>query len=44
VGTAGVVVDVTHLVKTYPGKPPVRAASDISFQVERSEIFGFLGR
>jgi len=43
VGTAGVVVDVAHLVKTYPGKPPVRAVNDISFQVERGEIFGFLG-
>jgi ABC-2 type transport system ATP-binding protein len=43
VGAAGVVVDVEHLVKTYPGKPPVRAVRDISFQVERGEILGFLG-
>lgn len=43
VGTAGLVVDVANLVKTYPGRPPVRAVSDISFQVERGEIFGFLG-
>jgi ABC-2 type transport system ATP-binding protein len=37
------VVDVAHLVKTYPGKPPVRAVRDVTFQVERGEIFGFLG-
>src|ERR671930_126932 len=37
------VVDVAHLVKTYAGKPPVRAVRDVSFQVERGEIFGFLG-
>jgi ABC-2 type transport system ATP-binding protein len=43
VGTADVVVDVARLVKTYSGKPPVRAVRDISFQVERGEIFGFLG-
>jgi len=40
---AGVAIDVAHLVKTYPGKQPVRAVRDISFQVERGEIFGFLG-
>jgi ABC-2 type transport system ATP-binding protein len=34
---------VSHLVKTYPGKTPVRAVRDISFQVQRGEIFGFLG-
>src|SRR5207302_8379932 len=43
VGTDGLILDVQHLVKTYPGKPPVRAVNDISFQVERGEIFGFLG-
>jgi len=43
VGTEGLIVDVQHLVKTYPGKPPVRAVNDISFQVERGEMFGFLG-
>src|SRR5215469_8739894 len=36
-------VNVSHLTKTYPGKPPVRAVRDISLQVERGEIFGFLG-
>jgi ABC-2 type transport system ATP-binding protein len=36
-------IDVSHLVKTYPGKAPVHAVRDISFQVERGEIFGFLG-
>jgi ABC-2 type transport system ATP-binding protein len=37
------VIDVSHLVKTYGGKTPVRAVRDISLQVERGEIFGFLG-
>ena len=37
------IIEVSHLVKTYPGKTPVRAVRDISFQVERGEIFGFLG-
>ena len=36
-------IDVSHLVKTYAGKTPVRAVRDISFQVDRGEIFGFLG-
>ncbi len=36
-------IDVSHLVKTYPGKTPVRAVRDISFTVQRGEIFGFLG-
>lgn len=36
-------IDVSHLVKTYMGKTPVQAVRDISFQVERGEIFGFLG-
>ena len=36
-------IDISHLVKTYPGKTPVRAVRDISLQVERGEIFGFLG-
>jgi ABC-2 type transport system ATP-binding protein len=36
-------IDVSHLVKTYPGKTPVRAVRDISFNVQRGEIFGFLG-
>ncbi len=43
VRTDGLAVDVAHLVKTYSGRPPVRAVRDISFQVERGEIFGFLG-
>jgi len=37
------VIEVSHLVKTYAGKTPVRAVRDISFQVERGEVFGFLG-
>ena len=37
------VIDVSHLVKTYGGKTAVRAVRDISLQVERGEIFGFLG-
>jgi ABC-2 type transport system ATP-binding protein len=37
------IIEVSHLVKTYPGKTPVRAVRDISLQVERGEIFGFLG-
>lgn len=41
--TDGLVLDVRNLVKTYRGRPPVRAVNDISFQVERGEIFGFLG-
>jgi ABC-2 type transport system ATP-binding protein len=36
-------IAVSHLVKTYPGKTPVQAVRDISFQVQRGEIFGFLG-
>ena len=40
---AGVAIDVAHLVKAYAGKPPVQAVRDVSFQVERGEIFGFLG-
>ena len=37
------VIDVSHLDKTYGVPTPVRAARDVSFQVERGEIFGFLG-
>jgi ABC-2 type transport system ATP-binding protein len=37
------VIDVSHLVKTYPGRNPVRAVRDVTFQVPRGEIFGFLG-
>jgi len=40
---ADATVVVAHLVKTYAGKLPVRAVRDVSFQVERGEIFGFLG-
>jgi len=36
-------IAISHLVKTYPGSPPVRAVRDISLQVQRGEIFGFLG-
>jgi ABC-2 type transport system ATP-binding protein len=36
-------VAVSHLVKAYAGKTPVHAVRDISFQVQRGEIFGFLG-
>ncbi len=36
------IVEVTHLVKQYPGsdQPAVR---DVSFAIQRGEIFGFLG-
>ncbi|MFI6425637.1 ABC transporter ATP-binding protein [Promicromonospora sp. NPDC050880] len=41
------VVDVRNLRKTYPGAgraaPPKTAVADVSFQVERGEIFGILG-
>jgi ABC-2 type transport system ATP-binding protein len=43
VDEAGVAMNVAHLVKAYSGKPPVQAVRDVSFQVERGEIFGFLG-
>jgi ABC-2 type transport system ATP-binding protein len=36
-------IEVSHLVKTYAGRTPVRAVRDISLRVERGEIFGFLG-
>jgi ABC-2 type transport system ATP-binding protein len=36
-------IEVSHLVKTYAGKSPVHAVRDVSFQVQRGEIFGFLG-
>ena len=36
-------IEVSHLVKTYTGRVPVHAVRDISFQVQRGEIFGFLG-
>jgi ABC-2 type transport system ATP-binding protein len=36
-------IEVAHLVKTYAGKSPVHAVRDVSFQVQRGEIFGFLG-
>jgi ABC-2 type transport system ATP-binding protein len=38
-----VVIEVSHLVKTYTGKPPVRAVRGITFHVNQGEIFGFLG-
>ncbi len=37
---------VEHLVKTYPGarkSPPVEAVRDVSFSVEKGELFGLLG-
>jgi ABC-2 type transport system ATP-binding protein len=37
------IVAVSHLVKTYPGKMPVRAVRDVTLQVPRGEVFGFLG-
>jgi ABC-2 type transport system ATP-binding protein len=37
------VIEVSSLAKTYGGRTPVRAVRDLSFQVERGEIFGFLG-
>lgn len=36
-------IDVSHLVKIYPGKVPIHAVRDISFKVKRGEVFGFLG-
>jgi ABC-2 type transport system ATP-binding protein len=36
-------IEVKNFVKTYPGKVPVHAVRDISFAVERGEIYGFLG-
>src|SRR5262249_12978605 len=38
-----IAIDVSHLIKTYLGKTPVHAVRNISFQVQRGEIFGFLG-
>ena len=37
------VIEVSSLVKTYGRRSQVRAVRDVSFQVERGEIFGFLG-
>ncbi|HEY4864867.1 MAG TPA: ABC transporter ATP-binding protein [Candidatus Dormibacteraeota bacterium] len=37
------VIEVSSLAKTYGRRTPVRAVRDLSFQVERGEIFGFLG-
>jgi ABC-type multidrug transport system ATPase subunit len=34
-------IEVTNLVKVYPGG--IRAVDDITFTVDRGEIFGFLG-
>jgi beta-exotoxin I transport system ATP-binding protein len=36
-------ITVNHLVKTYPGKNPVRAVRDVSFTVRAGEVYGFLG-
>jgi ABC-type Na+ transport system ATPase subunit NatA len=35
-------IEVAHLTKIYPGKTPVHAVRNISFHVERGEIFAFL--
>src|SRR5438132_9987711 len=37
------VIDLSHLTKTYGRRTQVRAVRDLSFQVERGETFGFLG-
>lgn len=37
------VIEIAHLVKTYAGRNPVHAVRDISLQVPRGEVFGFLG-
>ena len=37
------IIEVSHLIKTYAGRTPVRAVRDITFGVPRGEIFGFLG-
>jgi ABC-2 type transport system permease protein len=38
-----VAIKVSHLSYTYPGKAATAANSDISFEVQRGEIFGLLG-
>jgi ABC-2 type transport system ATP-binding protein len=43
-GTArGVALRAADLVKTYPGKPPVRALDGLSVQVAAGTVFGLLG-
>ena len=36
-------IRVSGLVKTYPGKPPVKAVRGIDFEVQTGECFGVLG-
>ena len=36
-------IRVEHLNYVYPGKPPVIANDDISFEVKRGEVFSLLG-
>ena len=45
-GPTPATIEVTDLVKVYPGKPPddaVRAVDGITFTVAQGEFFGFLG-
>jgi ABC-2 type transport system ATP-binding protein len=43
VTSRGLALRATDLVKTYPGKPPVRALDGLSVQVATGTIFGLLG-
>ena len=37
------VLDIHSLSKTFPGKPPVQALSEVSFSLQKGEILGLLG-
>lgn len=37
------ILRVTDLTKCYPGQPPVKAVDQISFELKKGEILGFLG-
>ena len=36
-------IRVEHLTRIYPGKQPVLANDDLTFEVKQGEIFGLLG-